>query len=350
MSGVERTELVPGYSISRLIKGGWHLAGGHGTIDRAQAIKDMAAFVEAGITTFDCADHYTGVEEMIGDFRAAYPELAKQLQVHTKIVPDFDRLAFADRTYIEGIVDRSLRRLRVERLDLLQYYWWDPDGFPAYVETGVILKELREAGKIAEIGVSNFNVAQLRKLVLAGVPIASNQPQYSPIDLRPEKRMIDYCLGLGAQQVCYGTLAGGFFSKAWLGKPEPGSDFDNRSLTKYKLIIDDFGGWALFQDLLKALARVADRHGATIGQVALRWSLNRRGVAAAIVGATSARHLAENIGVFDVALTPEDEAAIQSVIDRSPGLEGDCYDLERDKEGRHGSIMRYNQNASPVVS
>ena len=59
-----------------VIKGGWHLAGDHGRIDRAQAIRDMATFVEAGITTFDCADIYTGVEEMIGDFRAAHPSLA----------------------------------------------------------------------------------------------------------------------------------------------------------------------------------------------------------------------------------------------------------------------------------
>ncbi len=89
---IERIELDEGYSISRLIKGGWHLAGGHGDVDPAQAIKDMATFVEHGITTFDCADHYTGVEDLIGKFRIAYPELAKAVQVHTKIVPDYDRL------------------------------------------------------------------------------------------------------------------------------------------------------------------------------------------------------------------------------------------------------------------
>ena len=60
-----------GYSISRLIKGGWHLAGDHGPVQPAQAIEDMARFVEAGITTFDCADIYTGVEQLIGDFRRA---------------------------------------------------------------------------------------------------------------------------------------------------------------------------------------------------------------------------------------------------------------------------------------
>ena len=56
---VERFEIEPGYDISRLVKGGWHLAGGHGRIDRAEAVRDMAAFVEVGITTFDCADIYT---------------------------------------------------------------------------------------------------------------------------------------------------------------------------------------------------------------------------------------------------------------------------------------------------
>ena len=61
-----RIELAKGYEISRIIKGGWHLAGDHGVIDPDQAVRDMAAFVEGGITTFDCADIYTGVEAMIG--------------------------------------------------------------------------------------------------------------------------------------------------------------------------------------------------------------------------------------------------------------------------------------------
>ena len=153
---VERTELVSGKTISRLLKGGWHLAGGHGEIDRAQAIEDMAAFVEAGITTFDCADIYTGVEALIGAFRAAYPALAENVQIHTKFVPDHDRLASVDRAYVEGIIDRSRRRLGVEALDLVQYVWWDTD-VPGYIETAQILRDLRADGKIAEIGVTNYN-------------------------------------------------------------------------------------------------------------------------------------------------------------------------------------------------
>ncbi|NQV81569.1 MAG: aldo/keto reductase [Alphaproteobacteria bacterium] len=346
---VERFEIAPGYDISRLIKGGWHLAGGHGDVDRDQAIKDMAVFVERGITTFDCADHYTGVEAMIGEFRERYPSLAPLVQVHTKFVPDYEKLGNVTREYVESIIDRSIQRLKVERLDIVQYYWWDPDGKPGFVDTGLILKDLHDAGKIARIGVSNFNTRQLKMLVDAGVPIATNQPQYSPVDRRPETQLIPYCAAQGIVQLCYGTLSGGFFSADWLGKPEPLEPLGNRSLTKYKLIIEDFGGWALFQELLQAMKRAANRHDVSIALIALRWVLDQPNVAAAIVGATSARHVDENLKVFSFSLDAEDKAAINSVLDRRKGPTGDCYDLERDKEGRHGSIMRYNQNALPTA-
>ena len=342
---VARLEIEPGYTISQLIKGGWHLAGGHGGIDRTQAIRDMAAFVEKGITTFDCADHYTGVEAMIGDFRAAYPNLAKELQVHTKFVPDYDRLGSLSRSYVKKIIDRSLSRLGVERLDLVQFHWWDPEGTPHFVEAGLVLRDLRDEGKIARVGVTNFNTRQLKSLVDAGVPVCTNQPQYSPVDLRPETELIPYCQEHDIPQLCYGSLAGGFLSEAWLGADEPFPPFPNRSLTKYKLIIEDFGGWDLFQDLLRVLNRIGRSHGAPLPLVALRWLLDRPNVGAAIVGATSTRHLDDNLRVFSIALDLEDRAAIRDVLSRRAGPPGDCYDLERDKEGRHGRIMRYNQNA-----
>src|SRR5260370_40034149 len=90
---VERVELTTGYTISRLLKGGWHLAGGHGKVERDQAIADMAAFVEAGLTTFDCADHYIGGEQLIRDFPAADPRLGSPVQVHTTVVPELAALA-----------------------------------------------------------------------------------------------------------------------------------------------------------------------------------------------------------------------------------------------------------------
>ena len=120
--------------------------------------------------------------------------------------------------------------------------------------------------------------------------------------------------------------------------------FSNRSLTKYKLIIEDFGGWDVFQQLLTCFKTIADGYDVTVPLVALRWILDRPGVAAAIVGATSTRHIAENLRVFEFVLTDEDNLLIDSVLKKRLGPAGDCYDLERDKTGRHGQIMRYNQN------
>ena len=115
---MERIALTDSYSISRLIKGGWHLAGGHGAIDPIAAIADMAAFAEAGINTFDCADIYTGVEALIGEYRRQYPALAANTRVHTKFVPDLETLSKLKADDITKIIDRSLQRLGVEQLDL----------------------------------------------------------------------------------------------------------------------------------------------------------------------------------------------------------------------------------------
>lgn len=342
---IPRVEIDRGYSISRLIKGGWHLAGDHGTIDRAQACKDMASFVEAGITTFDCADIYTGVEELIGKFRRAFPALAPTVQVHTKFVPDLPTLKTLDRKYVERIIDRSLERLGMECLDLVQFHWWDFE-VPRYVETALELDRLRRAGKIAHIGVTNFDQPHLSDLIDAGIPIAAHQLQYSLIDDRPSAGILDYCRAQNIALLCYGTVCGGFLSERWLGKPDPSDLRTNRSLIKYKLIIDDFGGWGLFQELLEVLAQVAARHASDIASVATRMMLDRPGVAAAIVGATNASHLSAHAAIGELQLDSADRAAVAFVTDRRRGPSGDVYALERDRTGRHGQIMKYELNST----
>ena len=123
MTTVETTHLRPDHPISRVIKGGWQLAGDHGEVDRHAAVRDMEAFLDAGITTFDCADIYVGVEEMIGDFVADIRQrrgaaVADQVRVHTKLVPDLGRLA-------------DLRADEVEKLDVFhRYYDHDGDAIP----------------------------------------------------------------------------------------------------------------------------------------------------------------------------------------------------------------------------
>ena len=335
--------LAPDYRISRLIKGGWHLAGGHGDIDPAAACQDMARFVDAGITAFDCADIYTGVEELIGRFRRDYPEHARRIRVHTKFVPDLDRLGTLRPEDVESIIDRSLQRLGLERLDLVQFHWWDY-ATPRYVEAALQLERLRRAGKIDRIGVTNFGTPQLREILDAGVPVFAHQLQYSLLDDRPAHSMAELCRNQGIALLCYGTVAGGFLSDRWLGRPAPAEPLANRSLVKYRLIIDEFGGWPLFQELLVVLRGIADRQHCDIATVATRAVLDCPTVAAAIVGATSAAHLEAHGRIGEVALGEQDRAAIAAVTSRRQGPPGDVYALERDREGPHGRIMKYTLN------
>jgi len=341
-------DLAPGHRISRVLKGGWQLAGGHGSIDRATSIDDMVAFADAGITAFDCADIYTGVEEMIGEFRSRYKalrgaEALAAIKVHTKFVPDLGALGTISRAQVRRAIDTQIARLQAERLDLVQFHWWDY-AVDRQVEVGLWLAELQRAGKIAHIGGTNFDAAQMLRLIEAGVPLVSMQVQYSLLDDRPARSMATAAAAHGVSFLCYGTVAGGLFSDRWLGATEPAEPFENRSLIKYKLIVDEFGGWALFQDLLAALSAVGRRHGTDIASVASRWMLDAPGVAGVIVGARNRAHLVRNLAITDIALTAEDRAAVQAVLDRAQKVPGEVYELERDRTGKHGSIMKYNLN------
>jgi aryl-alcohol dehydrogenase-like predicted oxidoreductase len=244
---------------------------------------------------------------------------------------------------VDRAIDRSRSRLGVDRLDLVQFHWWDYDT-TGYVRAAERLTELRERGALRDIGLTNFDTPHLLELRAAGVPVLTHQVQYSVLDSRPAGAMAAACEAHGIGLLCYGALAGGFLSERWLGAPEPHEPLENRSLTKYKLIIEEFGGWALFQDLLGTLDAVARRHGTTIGAVAIRWTLLRPNVAAVITGARSAEHVAQTVGAVSLALDDGDLGQIDAVLSRASGPSGDVYALERDKAGRHAGIMRYDLN------
>ncbi len=349
MPGVPTIELRPGYRISRIIRGGWQLAGGHGPVDNEAAVADLLACCEAGIFTFDCADIYTGVEALIGAFRRRYADLhgtdaLAAVRVHTKLVPDLAALPTLRRDYVCGIVEQSLRRLRAEVLDLVQFHWWDY-AIPGWLDAFGWLDELRREGKVRHIGGTNFDTAHMLEVVAAGIPLISLQVQYSLIDARPSALMAPAAREHRVHLLAYGAVAGGFLSDRWLEQPEPRGPFENRGLTKYKLIIDDFGGWTVFQQLLRVLRGIADAHRVDIASVASRAVLDRPVVAAVIVGARNRAHLDANLRIGALALTDADRAAIAGVLAQASAPAGDVYALERDRAGRHGSIIKYNLNA-----
>jgi aryl-alcohol dehydrogenase-like predicted oxidoreductase len=327
---------TPDLRICRLLNGLWQVSGGHGPIDRRAALQNMFEYHDAGFTTWDLADHYGPAEDFIGEFRrrlAAERGVAAlaQMQAFTKWVPEPERMT---RRIVEENIKVSLRRMGVETLDLLQFHWWDYND-PNYLDALTYLAQLRDEGKIRHLALTNFDTAHLHTIVEHGITIVSNQVQYSLIDRRPEVQMSQFCQAHNIHLLTYGTVAGGLLSERYLGQPEPTrSALTTASLRKYKQMIDAWGGWELFQALLRVLKQISDKHHASLANVAVRAILDCPAVAGVIVGVRLgvADHRDDNARVFTFALDAEDQAQIDAVVQQSRDLYrliGDCGDEYR---------------------
>ena len=331
-----RFDLTSDLPICRILNGMWQVSGAHGAIDPEAAIASMFDYIDAGFTTWDLADHYGPAEDFVGEFRRRLAsdrgvEAVSGIQAFTKWVP---RPGSMTRQVVESNIDVSRRRMGVEKLDLLQFHWWDyRDG--AYLEALAHLSDLRDEGKIQELALTNFDTQRMQEISDHGIRVVSNQVQYSLIDRRPEVAMAGFCQSNGASLLAYGTLCGGLLSDMYLGHTEPTTAVLNTaSLRKYKQMIDAWGGWSLFQQLLTALRAVADKYNASIAKVAVRYVLDRPSVAGVIIGARLgvAEHIEENAQVFRIQLDAEDLEVIEHVLAQSRDLYqiiGDCGDEYR---------------------
>ena len=342
MSKLETITVRPDFEVPRMTRGNWQIADDHSDkeFDQNQINEDMAKYVDAGITTFVCGDIYAGVEERIGNFRDYYrnlrgEEAANKIKVFTTYVPHFldeERTKNHSRKDVEEIVNRSLKRLKQDRLDLVQMHWWNYD-LPGCLEMGLWLQELQKEGKIHLLAATNFDVPHMKEFFDAGLDVATHTVQYSLLDRRPRHGMVELCKEHDCYLLCYGVLAGGLMSEKWRGVPDPGKpNFENVSMDKYYRIINDFGGWALFQELLDVLHGIANKHKLSIGNIACRYVLDQEQVGSIIIGARDAKHLQDNLRVFSFNLDEDDYNQINQVLEKSSGPLGDCYEIDRDED------------------
>jgi len=187
-------QFTPDLHICRILNGMWQVSGAHGRIDPTAAIKNMFDYLDAGFTTWDLADHYGPAEDFIGEFRRQLAalrgaEALTGIQAFTKWVPRPGRMT---RRIVEDNIARSLRRMGVETLDLLQFHWWEYDD-SAYLDALTFLAELRDEGKIRHLALTNFDTAHLKIMSDHGIRVVSKQVQYSLVDRRPGVRMVPFC-------------------------------------------------------------------------------------------------------------------------------------------------------------
>lgn len=331
-----RLQFTPDLNICRILNGMWQVSGAHGRIDPKNAIASMFEYVDAGFTTWDLADHYGPAEDLIGEFRRQLvatrgKEALSNLQAFTKWVP---RPTPMTKQLVEKNIDISLHRMGIEALDLMQFHWWEYRD-ENYLDALKYMAELRDEGKIKHLALTNFDTEHLKIITEAGIKVVSNQVQFSLIDCRPEVNMSQFCTDHDIKLFTYGTLCGGLLSEKYLGQPEPrGGALSTASLRKYKNMVDAWGGWSLFQELLSVLQQIATKHGVSLSNVAVRYILDKPAVAAVIVGArlSLSEHRSDNAKVFDFSLDTEDYDQITAVLGKSRNLYlliGDCGDEYR---------------------
>jgi aryl-alcohol dehydrogenase-like predicted oxidoreductase/enamine deaminase RidA (YjgF/YER057c/UK114 family) len=337
VSAPERIELAPGLNISRIVTGLWQVADMERdgrALDVEPAAAEMVRYAEAGFDSFDMADHYGSAEDIAGSFNALVAAgRVKRAgdappSTFTKWCPSPGAM---DARTVRGGIERSLKRLKLSTIDLLQFHWWSYEH-PAYINAMRELATLRERGLIRNLGLTNFDTDHLHLLVKQGMPIVSNQISYSLLDRRAGGDMTAFCLENNVRLLAYGTLAGGLLSERWLSRPEPAADgIADWSKSKYKRFIDQIGGWEVFQAILRAVAFVAKKHGVSIANVATRWVLDQPAVAAVIVGARlgESEHRADNLRAFSFSFDDQDRGTIADALAATKSIPGDCGDEYR---------------------
>ncbi|KAA1467011.1 Aldo/keto reductase [Dentipellis sp. KUC8613] len=329
----EAFQLGP-FTVPRLWTGLWQLSStAWGSASAAKIRQGMMRHFSHGFTAFDMADHYGGSEILFGQFRESLSPPQRAIGATKWCV---FKPTEPSRAVVEAAVRERLTRMRSSSVDLLQFHWQDYSD-KGYMTALRQLQDLQREGLITTLGLCNFDTAHTDEICTQLGPgaIVSNQVQFSLIDTRPLHGMADVCEKHGIKLLTYGSMCGGFLADAWLQQPEPDpySGALTPSQRKYlDVIMKAWGDWPLFQELLGVLRAVGDRHGgASIANVAARWVLDHPFVGAVLVGTRLgvSEHPDDNRNVFRFALTEQDRAEIEAVLERSNGrrmitIIGDC--------------------------
>lgn len=277
-------------------------------VDAAGTAEVLNAAIDAGITFFDTADIYgrTLSEEFMGRAMAGrWSEVVLATKFGAEVSPENTG---ARPEYIREAVEASLRRLQTDCIDLYQLH--RPDAAVPIADTLGALDELVKAGKVREIGCSNFSVEQLQEAEAAGAPgaakFASVQNDYSLFRREPEKGVLAECERQGLGFLPYFPLASGLLTgKYRKGQAHPAGTriaADSDWLTERNL------------DIVEALIAYAEAQGHTLLELATGWLLSRPAVSSVISGATKPEQARANGAAVGWTLTSADLAEIDRIM------------------------------------
>ena len=279
----------------------------YGTADRTEAIATLHRALDLGVTFLDTADIYGdgANEELLAEVLATRrDEITLATKFGIILGPDGMPTGAVDGspTYIRTAVDNSLRRLRVDHIDL--YYQHRADPTVPIEETVGALSQLVEAGKIGHIGLSEASVATIRRAA-AVAPITAVQSEWSLFSRDIETEVVPACRELGIGLVPYSPLGRGMLTGAF--KEFADADF--------RATLPRFQGENLQRNLdaVATVERIAAAHDATAGQVALTWLLGAGDDVVPIPGTKRVRYIEENVGALGLTLSDEERATLDGL-------------------------------------
>jgi aryl-alcohol dehydrogenase-like predicted oxidoreductase len=278
--------------------------------DKQEMTSLLRAAVERGVTFFDTAEVYGPYinEELVGEALAPFRgQVVIATKFGWKIDPKAERgLAGLDSRpeQIKRVADASLKRLRVDAIDLFYQHRVDPEV--AIEDVAGAVKELIQAGKVKHFGMSEAAAKTIRR-AHAVQPVAAVQSEYSLWHRLPEKEVIPTLEELGIGFVPYSPLGKGFLT----GKIEASATFDK---TDFRSQLPRFAPDALKanQAMVELLQKIAAQKKATPAQIALAWILAQKSWIVPIPGTTKLHRLEENLGAEEVELTPDDLREIEA--------------------------------------
>src|SRR5271169_3563742 len=303
-------------NITRVGYGAWAIGGSGwqfawGSQDDNESIAAIHRALELGVNWIDTAAVY-GLghsEEVVGralkSWRGPRPYVFTKCGLRADANGDVQKVLTADS--IRGEVEDSLRRLSVDVIDLYQIHWPpDPDS-PELEEGWSILAALQRQGKVRWIGVSNFDVKQMRR-AQSIAPIASLQPPYSLINRGVEEEILPYCLREGIGVIVYSPMASGLLTGAMTHERIAGLARDD-----WRKSDPEFNEPRLARNLARVeqLREIGKRHGRSPGEVAIAWTLHNPAVTGAIVGARNARQAEGVMRAGEFQLTNEEVSEIE---------------------------------------
>jgi aryl-alcohol dehydrogenase-like predicted oxidoreductase len=311
---------VPTISFGAWAIGGWYWGGA----EDAVSIEALRVALDEGITAFDTAPVY-GFGHSEAVLGQALAERREEAIVMTKAGLRWDcadgefffetadgkkgpiklyRNSRPDSLRLE--VEASLRRLGMERIDLLQIHWPDPTT-PIAESIGALL-ELREEGKLREIGVSNFSPAQMdeARAALGDVPLASDQPKYNLLQRGIEADVLPYVVEHHIGTLVYSPLEQGLLSgKVTAERSFPADDGRNKH-PNFK----PARRARVNEVLAQTVQPIADEHGADLAQTVLAWTVSQPGVTSALAGARDAGQARANAAAGRLKLTENEQRTI----------------------------------------